>query len=434
MNYISNVIIENFQSHEFTELDFTKGLNVITGPSDQGKSAILRAIKWALFNEPRGTEFIRHGANYARVTVKFNNETTIIRERSSSKNRYSLIDADGESQIFEGFGNEIPQEIINTHGIPKVAVDSDIDIALNISDQLESPFLLFQTSAVRAKVLGQLIGAHVIDFAIRNCITDIRRETQSESRISQELKELDDSISDFSDLGELKNKIDLLEVLTIKIKDLNLMLKKCMKYNDLHIAVTKEISGQADILHNMKAIDEYEKLYNSIKLKLIKLKELSRINKRKQELSEALDFEQSLILKTQGVNEILFLSNSIDNTLEALRKNMRINNALRENDSEQNNALEVIEKMSSAALFYEDIYKRMVRLGKLDEFKRNLALINSNIAEGQNYLSEIKNSLNVYTDNFIELMKKIGKCPMCLNDIDDSTIDKISLNYKEVEK
>jgi DNA repair protein SbcC/Rad50 len=46
MTYINKVRIENFQSHEDTLMEFHKGLNVITGPSDHGKSAVMRAIKW----------------------------------------------------------------------------------------------------------------------------------------------------------------------------------------------------------------------------------------------------------------------------------------------------------------------------------------------------------------------------------------------------
>lgn len=77
MKYIKKVIIENFQSHKYTELDFDEHLNVIVGPSDQGKSAIIRGIKWALFNEPSGNFFIREGENDCSVTIVFNDDTKI---------------------------------------------------------------------------------------------------------------------------------------------------------------------------------------------------------------------------------------------------------------------------------------------------------------------------------------------------------------------
>ncbi|MCG4585937.1 AAA family ATPase, partial [Anaerosalibacter bizertensis] len=86
MKYIKKVVLENFQSHKYTELEFDEHLNVIVGPSDQGKSAIIRGIKWALFNEPSGNFFIREGANDCSVTVIFNDNTKIKRYKSKSKN------------------------------------------------------------------------------------------------------------------------------------------------------------------------------------------------------------------------------------------------------------------------------------------------------------------------------------------------------------
>lgn len=101
---IKRIRIENFQSHKDTELSFSDGLNVIVGPSDQGKSAIIRAIKWVLYNEPRGTDFIRQGTNSARVTLELSNGYVITRERAPNKNRYTLKDPDGNVSVFEGFG------------------------------------------------------------------------------------------------------------------------------------------------------------------------------------------------------------------------------------------------------------------------------------------------------------------------------------------
>ena len=44
MKYLKTVILENFQSHKHTSIEFNEGLNVILGPSDSGKSAIIREL------------------------------------------------------------------------------------------------------------------------------------------------------------------------------------------------------------------------------------------------------------------------------------------------------------------------------------------------------------------------------------------------------
>src|SRR5690554_3878620 len=113
MKYIKKVILENFQSHKYTEIELDQYLNVIVGPSDQGKTAIIRGLKWALFNEPSGDFFIREGETECSVTVIFNDNSKIKRYRSKNKNVYYLYNNEGKELILEGFGTKVPQEVIN---------------------------------------------------------------------------------------------------------------------------------------------------------------------------------------------------------------------------------------------------------------------------------------------------------------------------------
>ena len=47
---IKSLHIQNFQSHKKTTLKFHKGINVVIGQSDSGKSAIIRALNWTINN------------------------------------------------------------------------------------------------------------------------------------------------------------------------------------------------------------------------------------------------------------------------------------------------------------------------------------------------------------------------------------------------
>lgn len=132
MKFIKRVILENFQSHKYSIVDFNEGLNVIVGPSDSGKSAIIRGIKWALYNEPSGDYFIREGSTECSVTLEFNDNVILKRYRSKYKNTYILTDRDGKEIKFEGFGSSVPQEIIETVGIKKINLDSDSSNAINL--------------------------------------------------------------------------------------------------------------------------------------------------------------------------------------------------------------------------------------------------------------------------------------------------------------
>ncbi|GAE89207.1 AAA family ATPase [Acetivibrio straminisolvens] len=281
---INRIKIENFQSHRNTELSFSDGLNVIVGPSDQGKSAIIRAIKWVLYNEPRGTDFIRQGANSARVSIELNNGYVITRERTSSKNRYTLRDPEGNVSIFEGFGNEVPLEIVKAHGIPKVVLDMDIRASLNIGEQLEGPFLLSESGATRAKAIGRLTGIHIIDQAIKDCATDIRRENQTCDRVRNEIDDIDKKLEEYENIKELGNRLEESEKIIAKMEAL--MAKTDMLEEKKHSLqdIDAQYLAQIRILSRLDRLEECSVYLKAAELGFLRLNQILGVKKRYSEI------------------------------------------------------------------------------------------------------------------------------------------------------
>ena len=81
---IKKLDLINFQSHKFTSLELADGLNVIVGPSDNGKTSILRAIRWVLFNEPQGMSMLRNNEDFVSVRIYFNNDYSCLLYTSPS--------------------------------------------------------------------------------------------------------------------------------------------------------------------------------------------------------------------------------------------------------------------------------------------------------------------------------------------------------------
>ena len=208
--YLKNVSIENFQSHKKTYIDFDEGFNVITGPSDQGKTAVIRAIRWVMFNEPKGTEYIRQGTDWAKVSITMSNGFTITRERSKTRNRYTVTGPDGKESIFEGFGSDVPLEVLKAHGVQKIVLDTDLTSYLNIAEQFDRPFLIGETGSLRAKAIGRLMGLHIIDKASRDCLADIKRENLLQDRLNKELQGINAEIEKFYKLKETERIVDTL--------------------------------------------------------------------------------------------------------------------------------------------------------------------------------------------------------------------------------
>ena len=214
MRHIARVLIENFQSHSRSELVFGPGLNVIVGPSDNGKSAVLRAIRWVLYNEPRGTEFVRSGARECRATLTMSDGAVVVREvllaksGTPARNRYIITAPGGEPQTFEGFGTAVPPEVTRLHGMPEVLLDTDKRVALTFGSQLEGPFLMAETGSMRARAIGRLLGVHVVDAAIRETQRDLRTLRGETGRLEREAQRLEAELAPFADTAAVEGALE----------------------------------------------------------------------------------------------------------------------------------------------------------------------------------------------------------------------------------
>ncbi|MGZ4033070.1 MAG: AAA family ATPase [Tumebacillaceae bacterium] len=217
---IRNLRIENFQSHELTEMAFDEGLNVIVGASDQGKSAVIRALRWLLFNEPRGSDFIRVGASQCRVSIELADGSRVTRERTASKNRYIVVKSDGTEQVYEGFGNTVPKEVSDVTGVAKVMLDEDHETTLHLGTQLEPPFMLSEPGSIKAKAIGRLNGVHIIDAASRDTHRDLTRLVSDERTQYTLLEEVEEELGHFSDVLYMESIMPTLESMQAQIKDM----------------------------------------------------------------------------------------------------------------------------------------------------------------------------------------------------------------------
>jgi DNA repair protein SbcC/Rad50 len=149
------VDIENFQRHQRLTLEPHDGLTAVVGSSDAGKSAVIRAIRWALLNEPTGLQLIRHGTKQCSVRLVFTNpDIEVLRVRASTGgvNHWS-IKRDGQQVIsLDAVGQGVPDPI--RQAFP-VDVWKEFGSAgqLNFGLQKSTPFLVGHTAGERASIL-----------------------------------------------------------------------------------------------------------------------------------------------------------------------------------------------------------------------------------------------------------------------------------------
>lgn len=140
---ITRIELNNFQAHKHTVIDLDKGVNVITGETDNGKSSIVRAIRWVVENYPQGIDKINSNWNEdlkEPLSVKLYTENGYVeRIRTKDRNGYNIC-KNGEK--------EIKLDAIGKGNVPK-----EVTEFLNVSDvnfqyQLDPPYLLSMTAVL----------------------------------------------------------------------------------------------------------------------------------------------------------------------------------------------------------------------------------------------------------------------------------------------
>lgn len=479
MNYLKRMEIINFQSHKYTDLYFDNKVNVIIGPSDSGKTAVIRALKWVLFNEPSGIDFIRKESKEAKVILYFNNEFIITRGRSKTKNYYEITYPTGETERFEGFGTKVPKEISEITNISKVQLDGNNLIALNISDQLESPFLLTESPSIKAVAIGKLAGIENVDLALNKLSKDINEINSEKKSLKKEknihlenLKKYDYLDSELEEIKYINNivvNIDNKNNLLEKYRNLNisymsiqnktndyniyiqklskilnyesivekasLILDKCNNLKNLHfklLSVNKEINKYNLILSKTKNLDKVVVKYDSIIKRINKYNELKLIFKKLTPLNDNI-IKYSSLIKTSKVTDLNLKIKELDNLENKYLKLFKLNKNLVEVKTRIENGnvyIQQFENLEELNTKYNTISSIKTILEQLNSYEKNLKEINNNI----NYLEDKIKKDSTFNNNllkkYIDLLKESSICPYCFNDLDEGHLNKIISEYE----
>lgn len=163
--YIAILHLEGFQNHRDTTLYLSPAVNILVGETQCGKSDVMRALAWLLFNDYQCSEFSYKRIPLCRVTAVLDDDTTIIRERQGEKDRYILTNREGVTRTFQGFVNTPPAAILEAHGMRQVVTAGMSPLRPQLAGQFARPFLLAEGPARRAIIVKHLSGAHLLQSA-----------------------------------------------------------------------------------------------------------------------------------------------------------------------------------------------------------------------------------------------------------------------------
>lgn len=195
---IKSITIENFQSHEYSELNFHEGVNVIAGPSDSGKSSIIKAIRWLKDNRPSGEDFKNWNAR---------KQDQVGVEIETNGQQIAIIRKDGKTNYFD---------VNHSYMAINKDVPSEITEALNINDynlqtQFQPYFLLQDSPGEVSRRLNELVGLDIIDTLYQNLASEIRKANASIFAMKSEMENCVKALEEYKNLAEIEKIIIRIE-------------------------------------------------------------------------------------------------------------------------------------------------------------------------------------------------------------------------------
>lgn len=257
---IESIALQNFQSHKDTELLLHPGVNVLIGNSRAGKTSIIRALRWIIYNRPSGEAFRSHWGGDTTASIQIG-DTQIHRIRNTNFNGYSidLIDpktSNEHTEQFEALGTTVPESI------QKVLNITD----LNFQQQLDSPFLLSMSPGKVAQYLNELVNLDLIDRSEAHVNKEIRERKRSITSVETELSHINLELEKFKDLNQWDEELCCLEKHDRNIEELINTCNNLEKLCD-EIDITKQKTSK------IQWIEPAKEEWQSIQKKIDSLKE-----------------------------------------------------------------------------------------------------------------------------------------------------------------
>jgi len=202
---LASLEVDNYQSLGRAELALG-GFNVIVGRGNLGKSALLRALAAAIFNDT-GTDVIRRGEKETRVRVVFHGGTIVDWVKPvTGAARYEMT-IDGKKRTFTKLGASVPDEVRNFFGIRDIEIDKTFSIRPQVHGQFDQPLLLAESAGKAARALAKLTKLEIVVQAQVASARDLRRAKQETTARDREIGELEERVAKFPDMDKLEQRI-----------------------------------------------------------------------------------------------------------------------------------------------------------------------------------------------------------------------------------
>lgn len=429
--YIKEVEITGFQSHEHTVINFApNSLNALVGPSNNGKTAIIRAIVWCLYNEPKGTDFIKEGEKFASVTLKMSNGLNITRRRTNSDTGYYEIEDTSTNQTtrYAKFGTSIPTEVMNAHQMPKVTVAKDI-VSLNVAKQLDGAFMLSMSGADRAAAIGKITKTDIVDNAILTVSKDISNLQRTVKAHEKDLESFTEKLSAYNYLGEEEQTLVAVENILTNIDQERKLIETYTEVRDKYYAMLIETNMARLVVEHSPDTEAVSDLIEQINTSEVAIQQYKSLNESYNTTTNAIDVCAKTIEGSANTTEVEAIIHEIEEHKKVLEAYISL----------QQSYSTVSASILKGQQYVADI--KRVEDSLIEEIEQSVAVLNtlkekqSEYEQCQHALGKIAKYLGEETayvnaqditiqetqQLYKEVLLQVGECPICGNILDEHT-------------
>lgn len=352
---IDKLVLKNFQSHKDTSLEFTDGVNVIIGPSDSGKTSIIRALRWIAWNRPLGDAFRSNWGGGTLAQLHFDDGVSIERYEADNDRHYKLANPNdefgsGNELEFKAFGTEVPEEVQEALNLSEI----------NLQEQMDAPFLLSDNPGQVSRHFNKVANIDKIDSSLKAVESWVRSIGQDISAAEAEIQRYEEKLEEFEYLDKMEQDIEVLEQLESRRNSVVQKSNKLSNLIDKLGDIEKEIRRESKLLPAREAVDN-----------------LLQLHKERAEVREKYKSLKSLVGKIIGIDK-------------ELRQDKKL--------------VEAEGSATSLLNLYNNKTQARKRFTELKNLVLSIADLNDEIKNGKQHLSELE-------ENWHEVAPET--CPLC---------------------